>query len=135
MQQTPTLKGFRLSLQQARLWPMQREIQLYRSQCAVLLEGPLDVELFSKACHEVIERHAILRTVFQRLPGMDVPIQVVSSSASVSYRQSSLEKLDSLEQSARLDTLFQQLLDEPFDFAHGPLARICLQRLSDVCHM
>ena len=72
------LVGFRLSLQQTLLWMLQRNGQVPPAQCAIMLEGSLKRDLLKTALGRVAERHEILRTTFHRLPGMTMPVQVIS---------------------------------------------------------
>src|SRR4051794_32332904 len=127
--QPAALKGFRLSLQQARLWSLQQN-QVYRAQCSLLLEGELDIGALQQALQQVVRQHAILRTVFHLVPGMEKPIQVVTSSAEVCCPLISLENLDGLEQAAELAERFRAMREEPFDLAQGPLFRVALVSLS-----
>src|ERR1043165_585072 len=58
MQQQTTTRGFRLSPQQKRLWSLQHTTGLPdRSQCTVLIEGPLDKALLRTSLQKVIEKH------------------------------------------------------------------------------
>ena len=75
--QAASLKGSRLSIQQARLWPFQKENRAYYSLCAVRVQGPLERSILQRAVHSLLARHEILRTVFRLLPSMDLPVQVV----------------------------------------------------------
>ncbi|MFL5653190.1 MAG: amino acid adenylation domain-containing protein, partial [Ktedonobacteraceae bacterium] len=132
--QPAALKGFRLSLQQARLWSLQQN-QVYRAQCSLLLEGELDIGALQQALQQVVRQHAILRTVFHLVPGMEKPIQVVTSSAEVCCPLISLENLDGLEQAAELAERFRAMREEPFDLAQGPLFRVALVSLSASRHV
>jgi amino acid adenylation domain-containing protein len=77
-----TVAGFQLSAQQARLWSQQTEqAEALRSECEILIEGALDKAKLETAVRQLIERHEILRTVFQRQPGLKVPFQVILDEA------------------------------------------------------
>ena len=71
------MKGCRLSPQQKRLYQLQQDSPVYHSQCAILIEGPLDQRLLREALRGVISRHEILRTRFVRPSGMRTALQVV----------------------------------------------------------
>src|SRR5689334_7575069 len=89
--QTAMLKGSRLSLQQARLWSLQgRDQEVYCTQCAVLLEGQLQTATLQQALQQMVRQHKILRTTFYSLPGVDMPMQVVTSDTEFSYLQLSV---------------------------------------------
>src|SRR5215475_3190823 len=81
--QTTGLKGYPLSKPQARLWALQGESQAYHAQCAVWLKGELDLFAFLSSCQLLVRRHEILRTTFRRFPGMEIPLQVVTSSTKI----------------------------------------------------
>ena len=72
------IQGYRLSPQQKHLWMQQQCEQCgpYRSCCAVRIDGKLDADVFKQALAHVINQHEILRTTFQLLPGMSVPVKV-----------------------------------------------------------
>src|SRR6185312_3721340 len=133
--QPAAFKGFRLSLQQVRLWSWQRESQLYRALCAVRLEGKLDTGVFQQALQDVISRHANLRTIFHVVPGMEMPMQVVAARAEVSCPLICLEDLGEAEQAALLGERFAAAQQEPFDLEQGPLLRVELLRLSTQQHV
>jgi amino acid adenylation domain-containing protein len=75
MTETAT-EGFPLSVQQRRIWAAGPEgAQRLR---ALLLEGELDTRALRESLGAVVERHEILRTTFQRAPGLRLPLQVIS---------------------------------------------------------
>src|ERR1051325_7204200 len=76
--QEEIIEGLRLSPQQKRLWSLQQDDRLrsYRACCAILIKGPLRPDILGAALESVVERYEVLRTVFQRLPGMTTPIQI-----------------------------------------------------------
>ena len=75
-----TIQGFRLSPQQERLWRLTGGTA-GRAACAVLLRGGLDLDALRHALERVVARHEILRTSFLLLPGMAIPLQVISEEA------------------------------------------------------
>src|SRR5437763_6596706 len=108
---------------------------MYRTQCAVRLEGKLDREVFQKALQHVINRHGILRTIFHVLPGMEMPMQVVATHTEMCCPTISLEDLGEAEQAAQLAERFRAMQEEPFDLVQGPLCRAELVRLSVYKHI
>ncbi len=133
--QTTAFKGFRLSLQQGRLWTLQDGSQDYRYQCSFLLEGPLSIATLQEAIHLLLQRHTLLRTVFACPPGMDVPMQVVASAIELAVEAVALTHLSAQEQEIYCAEQFEQWLSEPFDLEHGPLLRLGLWRLSELRHL
>ena len=74
-----TVAGYRLSPQQERVWRLSagnREA-VYRSGCVVSIEGEVAGGRITEALAAVIDRHEILRTRFDCLPGMSLPLQVI----------------------------------------------------------
>lgn len=89
MQATTVVEGFRLSPQQRRLWRLQQDISSeFNSQLVLLIEGELGVEVLGAAIERVCARHEALRTVFRRLPGVVMPVQVVANEDSLSWQVS-----------------------------------------------
>src|SRR5215213_4408270 len=77
--------GFRLSPQQTHLWTLQHERTEMpeRAHCLITIEGELNVKVLRRAVEVVAQRHDALRLTFQRLPGMTIPLQVLSESKDV----------------------------------------------------
>jgi amino acid adenylation domain-containing protein/thioester reductase-like protein len=73
------IEGFRLSPQQKRLWQLQQDSsnECYQAQCTILIEGNLDRATLQSAIAQLIQRHEILRTQFQTLPELSLPLQVI----------------------------------------------------------
>src|SRR5947209_3502554 len=79
----PMLEGVALSPQQNRVWQLQQETHRnLRTRFAITILGPLDCTCLEAAWHQVQERHHILRTSFEYLPGIKDPLQVVQASGS-----------------------------------------------------
>src|SRR5205823_4907873 len=71
------IEGYELSPQQRRLWRLQQGSTDFVAQCVVAIEGDIMMGLLREALNKLTERHEILRTTFDCLPGMDDPIQVI----------------------------------------------------------
>jgi hypothetical protein len=79
----PTLEGVALSPQQDRVWRLQQQTHLnLRTRFSIAIRGPVDFAGLQAAWHQVEERHQILRTSFEYLPGVKDPLQVVQLRAS-----------------------------------------------------
>jgi amino acid adenylation domain-containing protein len=87
--QQPVSAGFPLSIQQRNLWNWQAEKPGF-AELRVTIEGALDVAKLKDALANVVARHEILRTTFQRSSGMKYPFQVVSSNPLVEWQSSDL---------------------------------------------
>src|SRR6185295_5401397 len=102
MEQEVAIEGYRLSPQQRESWEMQEESEACRAQCAVLIEGPVDGEKLQQALEEVVKRHEILRTTFQRRPERKYPLQVIAASGTVRWQEVKLG-----EEQRQLEELYE----------------------------
>ncbi|HEX5601381.1 MAG TPA: amino acid adenylation domain-containing protein, partial [Pyrinomonadaceae bacterium] len=103
------IEGFRLSRQQRRVWLRQQHDQssVYRVLCAVRIEGSLNRLLFREAIRTVFAGHEILRTRFECLPEMSLPLQVVESEVALQIDEFNFSHLE--DQEVEIEKLFQQL--------------------------
>src|SRR5271170_6778074 len=137
------IEGFRLSPQQTHLWSLQQTDQRSpdRAQCAVLIEGPLDLKPLESALQGVFARHETLRTTIACLPGTAIPVQIISESEVLSESGAlwidnhDLRSLEPHEQASALESLLQTAKDSPFDHRKNPAAHISLAALSADRHM
>src|SRR5688572_7133339 len=129
------IEGYRLSPQQKRLWTIQEENDVYRAKCRLHLEGALKPEPLKAALQEVINRHEILRTTLRRVPGIKVPLQVVTDAEHLAWESLDLRDRPRAEQEALLAGHFQEIGRRPFDYEQGPLLRSSLASLSDTQHV
>ncbi|BAY48986.1 amino acid adenylation domain protein [Scytonema sp. HK-05] len=125
------MQGFRLSPQQKHLWQLQEIDNLpYRSQCAVLIEGNLDINTLKVAIEEFVSRHEILRTNFHCLPGISIPFQVIGKSGIFWGENYDWSSYNQQEQEELLQALFHQLNQQPFDLEQGSSLSLSLVTLS-----
>ncbi|HXQ70500.1 MAG TPA: amino acid adenylation domain-containing protein [Pyrinomonadaceae bacterium] len=105
----PVIEGFRLSPQQRRLWKLQQATShgasAFVSQLVLLLEGELRPEVLRDALEKVCTRHESLRTVFRRLPGVAMPVQVVQDQTLISWQATDLDYENGPLMHAMLTTL------------------------------
>ncbi len=127
--QTSAFKGFRLSLQQTRLWSVQQEHPTV-IQCVLAIEGRLDTTVLKQAVRELVERHAILHTIFYTLPGMEMPVQVVADEPDFSYTYQDIEALSENAQKALCATILQEQRVGLCDVTHAPLLHLSVLRLA-----
>lgn len=113
--QSTIVEGFRLSPQQRRLWKLQQDTSggasAFVSQLVLLLEGELRPEVLREALEKTCARHESLRTVFRRLPGVTMPVQVVQDQTLISWQATDL------------------------DYENGPLVRAMLTTLAPDRHL
>jgi amino acid adenylation domain-containing protein len=98
------IEHFRLSPQQKHLWLVQHgdQPEAYLSQCIARLHGDLDPARLSAALDAVVDRHEILRTSLQPVPGMRLPVQVIDTQCAPTLEQRSLDPALSDEQALAL---------------------------------
>ncbi|HEY9665500.1 MAG TPA: condensation domain-containing protein, partial [Coleofasciculaceae cyanobacterium] len=115
------IEGYRLSPQQKHLWSLQQfnSTLPYRAQCAIPIEGNLDPKRLELALQNVVNRHEILRTTFRCLPGMTIPLQVITDSSTLSIHCHDLRGLDTQEQEVKSEALFNELLQRPLALEDG----------------
>src|SRR6185436_6301370 len=120
------IEGYRLSPQQKRLWTIQAGNDVYRAKCRLHLEGVLQPEPLKAALLEVINRHEILRTTLRRVPGIKVPLQVVTEAGQLAWETLDLRDQPVVEREALLASHFQEIGRASFDYEQGPLLRSTL---------
>ncbi len=127
------IEGFQLSPQQKHLWQLQQTDSLsYGAQCAVLIEGNLDITNLKAALQQVVHQHEILRTSYRYLSGMNVPLQVIAEQ-DISWSQNYDLKSDTdEEQNTKLQKLFSQFNKQPFDLEQGTVLQLSLITLSSL---
>src|SRR6185295_2482145 len=112
----------RLSPQQRRLWLHDGQSAAFAAQCAVSIEGDLDVAALRRAVERVVAGHEILRTAFRRPVGIKVPTQTILAEGVARWRE-----LDSAGRS--WETLFEQELCRPTDVEEGSPLSVALVRV------
>ncbi|MEH2082701.1 MAG: amino acid adenylation domain-containing protein [Nostoc sp.] len=119
--QVENMEGFRLSPQQEHLWLLQQIDQswAYRSDCAILIEGNINIKKLELALQDIVDRHEILRTSFICLPGMNIPVQVITDSKIRLEKNHDISNLKPQEQEAKVELVFQELKQQLFDFEKG----------------
>ena len=127
-----SMHGFQLSPQQEHLWLLQKIDQsgAYRSNCAILIEGHVDLSKLELALQDIVDRHEILRTSFPCLPGMTLPVQVIKNHQVILDQKYNLSSLNNQAKEAEVETIFQNLKQLPFDFQQGSILYIVLVALS-----
>src|SRR5437899_3270115 len=107
--QTTSLKGAHLSLQQTRLWLFQQKSRAYHVQGIIKVEGKFNRVLWLQSLHYMIERHEILRTTFRRLPGMDVPMQIINGDSRLTFPIIDVDGLDTMDRTEQLHACFAHI--------------------------
>jgi hypothetical protein len=127
------IEGFQLSPQQKHLWQLQQTDSFpYRAQCAVLIEGNLDITNLKAALEQVVHQHEILRTTYKYLPGMSIPLQVIAEQDMSWSQNYDFTSDTSEEQNAKIKILFNQFKKQVFNLEHGPFLQLSLITLSSL---
>ncbi|MDZ8030983.1 amino acid adenylation domain-containing protein [Nostoc sp. DedSLP04] len=122
------IQGFPLSPQQKHLWLLQESSNLYCSQCAILVEGNVNVEVLKEALEKVIAKNEILRTSFHRPRGLKIPVQVIETNTSVSFDEYSLENKSSHEE--EIEAFIEKFKQESRQLQPGQLLKLYLLKYS-----
>ncbi|MBD1902829.1 non-ribosomal peptide synthetase [Trichocoleus sp. DQ-A3] len=135
--QNEIIQGFQISPQQKRLWGLQKlnSLQAYQAKYYLLLEGVLNVEMLESSLQQIVTRHEILRTHFRCLPGMTIPLQVISDSNSINWQSIDLSSSNIQEQKNQLEALFNKISDEDCNFERDSLLHLSLITLSEQKHI
>ncbi len=126
---TAVVEGFTLSPQQARLWKLRKgsSTAAFRAGCVLRPVAPLDAVTLRLALGEAVRRNEILRTGFQQVPGMEVPLQVIGEPPAASLEEIDLSGCPPDEHDERLDALLCAMAGD----GEGPLLRAALVALAD----
>lgn len=113
------VEGYRLSPQQRRLWSLRQSDR--SALCAVRLDGELKVEALQQAIRQVVLQQEILRTTFELLPGMTIPVQVISDRPNVAFARHDVAQLGAEDQGAKIKALFVNAAERKIDYERLPL--------------
>ncbi|MBS0341792.1 MAG: AMP-binding protein, partial [Proteobacteria bacterium] len=128
----------------APLTPMQERIRfieelhpnrpIYNAPSGHRLFGPLNLEVFEAALHEMVRRQPSLRTVMGMDPESGAPAAVVQDSVDFSLPVEDLRGIPEAQRDTELRARLQALADAPIDIHRGPLWRMGLFRVGDEEH-
>jgi amino acid adenylation domain-containing protein len=102
---------------------------VYNVHFGLRITGALDVELLRRSLEELINRHAVLRTVFSEVNGQ--PCQIVRPQGSVDLVPIDLRSVPEAEREGELHRVATSIAFEPFDLETGPLMRTHLVMLAE----
>src|ERR1044072_9455651 len=110
------VEGFRLSQQQEQLWEMEQQqrggLKPFRSSCRMHIKGAWEGRLLRRAAEAVVRRHEILRTTYEYLPAMTLPVQVVNeeeeASSFITWQEYELSELVKAEQERELEAISKE---------------------------
>ncbi|BAZ54093.1 amino acid adenylation domain-containing protein [Nostoc sp. NIES-4103] len=122
------IQGFQLSPQQKHLWLLQQNSSAYLTNCAILIEGNLKVNILKAALHKVIDRNEILRTNFYKTKGLKIPIQVVEDNVSLSWNEFTFL-------GDNIDNILQEFSQQNLNWEKSSLLHTTLIKLSTHKHI
>jgi amino acid adenylation domain-containing protein len=124
--------GFWLSAQQKFAWTRGQEDSHApsRAVCLASLKGVVDTGKLKRALQEIVSRHEILRTVFQRQIGMKFPFQVVKESTELAWQEVDLSASAVEERVAASESLFSSEQARATEWETGPALRAIIVRCS-----
>ncbi|MGD1807088.1 amino acid adenylation domain-containing protein [Dapis sp. BLCC M126] len=104
---TLTIAGYRLSPQQKYLWQLQENNINYLAKCTIKIKGKIKVDILKSALEKILNRHDNFRTIFQRHPGIKMPIQVILDNGKISWTHINLSNLKSDKQTEQIGEILQ----------------------------
>ncbi len=122
------IQGFPLSPQQKHLCLVKQGSNLYRSQCAIFIEGDIEIEILKEALEKVIVKNEILRTSFHRPRGLKIPIQVIESNRSLFLVEHTLRNQSSKEE--EIEALFNKIREQSVELQSEQLLKVDLVNCS-----
>ncbi len=124
----PTVAGFRLSIQQERMWSQQAGAKTpFWAECELAVGGPLDPEKLRATLRAVVERNEILRTAFHRQTGVKVPFQVILDAPNFVWEFIDVSGVDISTQRSRLSNLVNHR-EDVVDLEKGPTLHVVLAK-------
>jgi hypothetical protein len=103
----------------------------YCTQAAIAITGALERESIEDAIRQVINRHEILRTTFHRLPGMDLPLQVVGDEIAFELDRPSPE-IEAMDRGETIRYLLKRMAEAGLDLEKDlPLRGLLVEQAAD----
>jgi len=123
---------YELSYAQRRLWVLcqfEEDSTAYNIPGAVMLSGPLQVEVFEKAIQVLVNRHESLKTVFSAVNGETY--QRISKNLQYNLQYLDLSRLDlnEEEKTGKTREIYREHANNAFNLEKWPLFRFGLIRL------
>ena len=119
-----------LSLAQQRVWfydVLAPDAPFHCVPRVLKVNGPLDVAILERALNRIVERHDVLRSVYQEVDGSPQQTIVPSQRLTVPVRDLAGRSAD---KDGELDGLIRADIAAPFDISEGPLVRLSAYRLA-----
>ena len=121
-----------LSFSQRRLWflnELKPDDPSYNITNAFIIKGVLDVTLLQQSVNKMIERHEILRTVFDEELGK--PYQKILDGSGIDIPLIDLSMLPRKEKIDKAKNLAKNEAQKPFNLKKGPLIRLVIIKIEE----
>ena len=127
------IEGFELSPQQKHLWKLQRASSnfLYRAQCAVQIKSKIESNDLKASIEQVILNHEILRTTFNSVPGMNLPLQVIAPKCTFNFNEYDYTEIEPEAKLTRVELLWKEYSQLTLDFSQNLFFYSALVTLSE----
>ena len=125
-----------LSFAQEGLWfldQLEPNSSRYNVSRALRLRGQLAIKAVQASLDAIVIRHEVLRTNFSAANG--IPTQVIRQTSPVQLALIDLSGLPGREREEKLQSLFDEQVQRPFDLAADLMLRPCLIRLTESDHI
>lgn len=135
-QQDAVVRVAPLTVGQTRLWfadRMDPGDPAYNMPIVRRLTGPLDTEAMRRAFAASVQRHEVLRTVYQ--DGPDGPVQNVLRYQGFEISHSDVSAVPEAQRMEQADELVRARSNQRFDLENGPVLGVCLIRLAEQDHL
>ena len=123
---------FPASFAQQRLWFLDRSLPgnaIYNVPTAIHLTGSLNLAALEQTFNEIVRRHETLRTTFMVEDGQ--PLQAIAPNLIIPLRELDLQHLGTDDRAAKVKSIIDAEIQQPFDLASEPLLRVTIVILSD----
>ncbi|MFE9023479.1 amino acid adenylation domain-containing protein [Streptomyces sp. NPDC007808] len=127
-EQVRQVEGYRLSFQQQRLWRLTELGVPSWAQILLTADGDLDAGRLASALHDTVTRHEILRSTYQRVPGVRTALLVVQDpdDARPHWSHEDLRHLDEAARLRRIDEVARMGRRLPHGTPDEPVLRATL---------
>ena len=135
-EQIRQVEGYRLSFQQQRLWRLTELGVPSWAQLLVTADGDLDAGRLAAALHDTVTRHEILRSTYQRVPGVRTALLVVQDPDDLRphWTHEDLRHLDEAARWRRVDESARAARRLPHGGPDDPVLRATLFTLGPERH-
>ncbi|AJP00658.1 hypothetical protein TU94_03195 [Streptomyces cyaneogriseus subsp. noncyanogenus] len=135
-ERTRQVEGYRLSFQQQRLWRLAELGLPSWAQTLIAVDGDLETGRLAAALHDTAARHEILRSTYQRVPGVRTALLVVRDpdERRPHWTHEDLRPLDEAARWRRIDEAARTAGRLPCGGPDDPVLRATLFRLGTERH-